>query len=233
MIMPYLTLLTIAIMAVFSCSCSERSVSAKESDSSQQQAGGPVVGVVKVVRTTLRRNLTVSSELVPFQQIDVYAKESGFVRKLNVDFGTHVKAGDVMATLEIPELEAQLEEDQADIKDASDQVGRYQNDLQRVEAQRKVTHLQYVRINQVAKVKAGLVAQQEVDDWEGKDLAMESQVAAARSTLQSAQSQLDHAKARSASRSGAVRLFPDHGPVYRSGHAALRESGNSYAVGNQ
>lgn len=155
------------------------------------------------------------------------------MRKLNVDFGTHVKAGDVMATLEIPELEAQLEEDQADIKDASDQVGRYQNDLQRVEAQRKVTHLQYVRINQVAKVKAGLVAQQEVDDWEGKDLAMESQVAAARSTLQSAQSQLDHAKARSASRSGAVRLFPDHGPVYRSGHAALRESGNSYAVGNQ
>lgn len=60
------------------------------------------VGVVKVVRKPLQRTLTVSSELVPFQQIDVYAKESGFVQKLNVDYGSHVQAGDVMAVLEIP-----------------------------------------------------------------------------------------------------------------------------------
>ena len=46
------------------------------------------VGVVKAARKTLQRTLVVSSELVPFQQIDVYAKESGFVRELNVDYGT-------------------------------------------------------------------------------------------------------------------------------------------------
>src|SRR5262249_46203623 len=38
------------------------------------------VGVAKVVRKTLERTLDLSSELVPFQEIDVYAKESGFVK---------------------------------------------------------------------------------------------------------------------------------------------------------
>ena len=45
---------------------------------------------------SLGRTLTVSSELVPFQEIDVYAKESGFVKKLNVDYGTHVQADQVI-----------------------------------------------------------------------------------------------------------------------------------------
>src|SRR5271157_2649796 len=50
------------------------------------EAGPTVtVGVTKVVRKSLGRQLTLSSELVPFQEIDVYAKESGFVSKLNVD----------------------------------------------------------------------------------------------------------------------------------------------------
>jgi len=36
------------------------------------------------------------------------AKESGYVKKLMVDYGSRVKPGQVMAILETPELEAQL-----------------------------------------------------------------------------------------------------------------------------
>src|SRR6266481_803905 len=46
------------------------------------------VGVTKIGRKTLERELTVSSELVPFQEVDVYAKESGYVHDLLVDYGT-------------------------------------------------------------------------------------------------------------------------------------------------
>jgi len=156
----------------------------------------PEVSVVKAVRSNLHQSLIVSSELVPFQQIDVYAKESGFVHTLNVDYGTHVKTGDLMAVLEIPELNMQIQEDEAEVKDASEEVARYQNQLNQLQAQEKVTHLQYTRINGVAQAKPGLVAQQEVDDWQGKDLAANSQVAAGQSALQAAQSQLDRAKAK-------------------------------------
>ena len=135
-------------------------------------------------------------QLVPFQQIDVYAKESGFVNQLNVDYGTRVTKGDVMAVLEIPELQEQLNEDQADIKDAVGQVDRTKEELSRVQAQQNVAHLEYTRLNQVAQNKPGLVAQQEVDDRQGTDLAAQAQVSATQATLQSAQSQLQRAQAK-------------------------------------
>ena len=185
------------LMAAWLCagalvSCARRSAAAKGTAGS----GVPEVGVIKVRKESLQRNLIVSSELVPFQQIDVYAKESGFVKTLNVDYGTRVRAGQVMAVLEIPELQMQLEEDEADIKDATGQVARTQNELNRVQAQQNVTHLQFTRLDQVAKSRPGLVAQQDVDDSQGKDLAAQAQVQATRSALESAESELKRAQAR-------------------------------------
>jgi len=189
---PALPAILTAAFAILLSSCGARAASAKPSPQPQARE----VGVVKVQRTNLQQTLVVSSELVPFQQIDVYAKESGFVKTLSVDYGTHVKSGDVMAVLEIPELEMQLDEDQADIKDATSQAERAREELDRVQAQQKVADLQYTRLNQVAKTRPGLVAQQEVDDRQGQNLAALAQVAASRSALQSAQSQLVRAQAR-------------------------------------
>jgi len=186
------TALSAAVCACCLVSCGDRNASAHAEAAPQ----APEVAVLKVVRKPLQRNLVVSSELVPFQQIDVYAKESGFVRTLNVDYGTRVRAGQVMAILEIPELQMQLDEDQAEITDAAQQVTRAQNELDRVQAQQNVTHLQFVRLDQVAKSRPGLVAQQEIDDWQGRDLAATAQVQAARAALDSARSQLLRAQAR-------------------------------------
>jgi RND family efflux transporter MFP subunit len=162
------------------------------------QASGPsiTVGVTKVEKKSLGRHLTLSSELVPFQEIDVYAKESGYVKKLVVDYGTHVKAGQVMAVLEIPELEAQLQEDRAEITNATNQVTRAQHELARYQAQYKALHLQYTRLNEVFQSQPGIVAQQEVDDAQGKDMAAASQVDAGQAALEAAQSQLGAAKAK-------------------------------------
>jgi len=154
------------------------------------------VSTVRALKKNLQRQLTVSSELVPFQQIDLFAKEAGFVHQLNVDYGSRVRAGQVLAVLEIPELQMQLDEDDADIADATDQIGRAQKELERVRAQRDVQHLEFTRLDAVAKSKPGLVAQQEVDDRRGADLSAEAQVEAAQSMLQSAQSQLAHARAK-------------------------------------
>lgn len=163
-----------------------------------EASGSPLVrvGVTTVVKKSLGRQITVSSELVPFQEIDVYAKESGYVKKLMVDYGSHVKAGQVMAILEIPELEAQLQEDQAEIKNASNQVVRAQHELGRYQAQYKALHLEYTRLNGVFQSQPGIVAQQEVDDAQGKDLAAASQVDASQAGLDAAQSQLAVAKAK-------------------------------------
>ncbi|MGO9969163.1 MAG: efflux RND transporter periplasmic adaptor subunit [Bryobacteraceae bacterium] len=167
-----------------------------DANSRNPEAEGVSVGVTKVGRRTLSRQLTQSSELVPFQETDVYAKESGYVKTLNVDFGTHVKAGQVMAVLEIPELQLQVTQDEAAVRNAEQMVTHAEKEVTRVEATHNVYHLQYERLNGVAKSKPGLVAQQEVDNAQGQDLSSEAQVEASKSSLQSAQSQLQGAQAK-------------------------------------
>jgi len=162
----------------------------------ESSSGEVSVGVVKVQRKSLGRTLTVSSELVPFQEIDVYAKESGYVKQLNVDYGTRVQKDQVLATLEIPELELQVKEDEAAIKNAAAQIPHAQDELNRTEAQHNVLQLQFQRLDSVSKAKPGLVAQQEVDDSQGRALSSAAQVEAAKSNLQSAQSQLEAAQAK-------------------------------------
>jgi RND family efflux transporter MFP subunit len=178
-------------VALFS-SCSRREVSAKTTEDSAMAT----VGTVAVTSHALAQHLTVSSELVPFQQIDVYAKEAGYVKTLLVDYGTHVKQGQLMATLEIPELEAQLQQDQAAIHAQADEIVRASHDVERVKAQHDVLRLQYERLKAVSQTKPGLVAQQEVDDAQGKDLASESQLEAAQGAYEAAKSQLVMAQAK-------------------------------------
>lgn len=186
-----LAVLALVVLTFSSSSCSG-------GGEKRVQASGPnvTVGVTKVVKKSLGRDITLSSELVPFQEIDVYAKESGYVKKLLVDYGAHVKAGQVMAILEIPELEAQLHEDEAEIKNANNQVTRAQHELGRYQAQYKALHLQYTRLSGVFQSQPGIVAQQEVDDAQGKDLAASSQVDAGQAALESSQSQMAVAKAK-------------------------------------
>ena len=182
----------LAALAGVLAACSGQNTQAKEPAT---QAQGRDVGVVKAIRKTLQRQLTVSSELAPFQQIDVYAKEAGYVKELSVDYGSHVRTGQVMAVLEIPELRLQLEQDDAAIAEAADQVEHARNEVGRVGAQHNVFHLQFERLNGVSKTEQGLVAQQEVDDAHGRDLAAESQLEGTRSALASAQSQLTRGRA--------------------------------------
>jgi RND family efflux transporter MFP subunit len=154
------------------------------------------VAVAKVARKNLAQTLTISSELVPFQEIDVYAKESGYVTDLRVDYGSHVKANDILAVLEIPELQSQLKEDDAAIKNASDQITHAQNELARIQATYKALKANSDRLSAVAKSNPALVAQQEVDDQVAKTDASAEQIEAANSNIASAQSLLSVAQAK-------------------------------------
>ncbi|MBV9301154.1 MAG: efflux RND transporter periplasmic adaptor subunit, partial [Acidobacteriaceae bacterium] len=169
-------------------------------DAPAQQKTAPsapeTVGVAVIKNQPLETTLTLSSELVPFQEIDIYAKESGYIKQLLVDYGTHVRRGQLMAVLEIPELQALLDQDQAEIGAARDQVTRAEHDVTTADAQHKVSRLIFERLNGVAQSKPGLVAQQEVDDAQAKDLATEGQLEAAKAALAAAQSQLGMAKAK-------------------------------------
>lgn len=190
-----LALVSLAACALVALGACGRNSSAEAKDATAGTVAAHV-GVIKVGRKTLERRLTVSSELVPFQETDVYAKESGFVKSLLVDYGTRVHKGQLMAVLEIPELEAQLRQDDAMTRNASDRIARAQHEQDRAEAQHHVLHLQATRLSSVSTTKPGLVAEQEVDDAKGKDLAAESAVESAKANLEAIRSDLLGAKAK-------------------------------------
>ena len=184
-------MLVAAVSILDSCSKTE----AVRAGNGPAEAAVPVVGVTSVTRKPMMRQLTVSSELVPYQETDVWAKESGYVTDLRVDYGSRVKKGDVMAVLEIPELEAQLKQDQAAISNAQEAVTRAQRVVDQTEAQRKPVHANADRLASVGKSNPGLVAQQEIDNAQGQDLALASLVEAGKAAVQSAKSNLDEASA--------------------------------------
>ena len=183
---PFAGILFLAIG--LTSSCTRRDVAAKSNDSPSAEAEPVGTAIVKL--RPVAERLTLSSELVPFQEIDVYAKVPGYVKELNVDFGSRVHKGQIMALLEVPELQAQLNEDQASIRAQQDQVARAESEVGRAKAQHDMVHLQYQRLAGVSKAQPGLVAQQEVDDAQGRDLAAESQMEAAKGTFKGSQSQL-------------------------------------------
>jgi RND family efflux transporter MFP subunit len=187
-----LPVLLALLVCLGACSRSEP-VSASSGEDAESVT---TVGVTAVTRKPMMRQLTVSSELVPFQEIDVYAKESGYVKDLLVDYGSRVEKGQLMAVLEIPELEMQIQQDNAAIVSAGERVTHAQHELDRLEAQHVPVHAQADRLTNVEKTRPGLVAQQEIDDAKGKDLALEAQVEAGKSARQTAESQLDEAKAK-------------------------------------
>jgi len=112
-----------------------------------------------------------------------------------VDVGDRVKQGQTLAVLEVPELAAQLASAEAAVGAAQEQIRRAQGDLQRAKSTYSAAHSAYTRLKQAADSQAGLVAQQEVDDSQAKDLSDEAQVASAEAELSAAKQQLEVAQA--------------------------------------
>lgn len=147
----------------------------------------PLVPTVKVGRIDLVNDLVLTAEFEPFQQVDLMAKVSGYVRSISVDIGDRVRAGQILATLEIPEMEDDLTRAAASIDQAQAEIVTASDELRRAEAAHEMVHLSYSRIADVLKREPGLVPQQEVDEAHSRDLVAEAQVSSARSSLKTAE----------------------------------------------
>jgi RND family efflux transporter MFP subunit len=160
-----------------------------------QADGAPTAPVVKVARRNLSNTLEIASEFEPLQEIEVYAKVSGYIRKLYVDWGTHVKKGQLLAELEIPELQQQLQQDEAGARRSDQDLSRAREELNRAQSAYNVAHVTYTRLAEVQKSRPELVAQEEIDTAQGKDLEASAGVSSAKDAVSAAEQGLLAAKA--------------------------------------
>jgi RND family efflux transporter MFP subunit len=155
----------------------------------------PTVAVARVERADLVETLTLAAEFRPFQEIDVHAKIAGYLKAIYVDVGDRVKTGQLLATLEIPELQDEMRQDDAAVRRYAEEIRRAQADLERAESAHQATHLAADRLASVARQRPNLIAQQDIDEATGRDRVAEAQVATAKAAVAAADEQLEAAKA--------------------------------------
>ncbi|HWB97003.1 MAG TPA: efflux RND transporter periplasmic adaptor subunit, partial [Bryobacteraceae bacterium] len=127
----------------------------------------PVVATVPVERRDLSNELSVQAEFRPYQEVELHAKVAGFLQSIRVDFGDRVAAGELIATLEVPELKDDMEHATAA--------------EHRAEADYRDTHLAYTRLLEVNQSNPHLVAEQDLDAAMARDSSAAANLAAAKS----------------------------------------------------
>lgn len=93
-----------ATMLLSSCSHTEGKSETKGTAATEE----PAVPAFRLQKGMLSSSLRIPGELIAYQQVDIYAKVSSFVKKLHVDVGSEVSTGQLLATMEAPEISSQL-----------------------------------------------------------------------------------------------------------------------------
>jgi RND family efflux transporter MFP subunit len=149
--------------------------------SSPEEASAlPAADVSKVTRGDLFKEVTIAAEFRPYVEVALPAKVTGYVDKMNVDFGDTVKAGQLLATLEVPELQAQL--DNAIAVE------------QKAQADYTNANLIYSRLQSVNLNHPNLVAQQELDTADANDLTAAAAIAAAKAEVEKYQTMVGYTR---------------------------------------
>jgi len=146
----------------------------------------PAAAVVAVSRGNIAHVLNLAGQFQPYQVVDVHAKVSGYIKNIYVDIGDKVHEGETLAILEVPELNAQLKGTQSEFARSKDEITRAQHEVTRAESEHSAVHADYLRLVQAAAAQPGLIAQQELDNAQSKDLSTAAQIDAAQAALSAA-----------------------------------------------
>lgn len=170
-------------------------LTACRSGSPARAADIPTARVAEAQRGDIDQVLTLAGQFQPYQVVDVHPKVSGYMRKINVDIGDIVRRGQTLATLEVPELSAQLQQTVFEVDQAKEEMTRAQHEIDRAVATHGALHAQFQRLQDAAKGHPGLIAQQELDDAQAKDLSAEAQVDSAKAAMAAAKQHISSAQA--------------------------------------
>jgi len=168
MLSPRVAPLLVCLIPLLSVSCS------KQLNAVASAPDVPTVAVAKVTSEDLSHGMVLTAEFKPFQEIDVMAKVAGYIKEIKFDVGDRVRQGQLLATLEVPEMGDDLRRADASTGRSNAEVARANDELQRAEQVHQMAHLSAERLAAVDAKHPGLVAQQEIDDAKSRDLPQEN-----------------------------------------------------------
>lgn len=231
-----LALLAAAILTMAGCTASSEPTAAAASPAPSAKI--TTVAVAKPSFEKVAKQVVMNGEFKPYQVADLHSKIAGYLKKLNVDVGDRVKEGQLLASLEVPEMEAELAHAVAERNRIQSEVPRARAELEKAEANLQLARVALTRLANVSKSEPGLVAQQEVDEAEAKRRAAEAQVSSSKASLGVIEKQIESARASeeriktmaaytkiTAPFSGVImRRFADVGALIQAGTASQTQA---------
>lgn len=141
----------------------------------------PRVDVVYPQRATVARRLQTNATLEAYEDADLFAKVSGYLSEVRVDIGDHIKAGQILAVIDVPELDAELNAAKARFKESEAQV------LVK-HAQLEFAMTTYQRWKNSPK---GVVSEQDREDKKAQNAVAAAELTAAQAKLGLDQAEVD------------------------------------------
>ena len=167
-----------AIVTISSCNADKKEKEQQAQATQQENANdAPPVELVAVQKGKLTSSISVPGELVPYQEVDLYAKVNSYVKRLLVDIGSEVHNGQLLAVLEAPEINSQLASAQSRIKQQ--------------EAIYFASKATYDRLLNTSKTP-GTVSQNDLEQAEAKKNSDLANVEAAKSSYKEVAANLDY-----------------------------------------
>ena len=182
----------------------------KQNPGEADTSSAPIVAVAKVMREDLYKSVTIPAEFRPYEEVELHAKVSGFLNKINVDFGDKVKAGQLLAIIEVPELR--------------DQLNNALAAQQKSEVDYTNAHLIYTRLVAVNQQHPNLVAEQDLDTAEANEQTAAAAIAAAEAETGRLKTMVAYTQITAPFDGVVTRRYVDPGALIQAGTSSYTQS---------
>jgi RND family efflux transporter MFP subunit len=153
----------------------------------------PSVEVVSPRRATVAQRLQSNATLEAFEDANLFAKVSGYLSEVRVDIGDHVKAGQILAVIDVPEMEKELAEAEAQLAARQKSLETARRQLDRTKADLALQEVTLKRQESLHKDR--WVSDQQLDEIRAKREISRADLGVADANQQLAAAQVDLATA--------------------------------------
>ena len=153
----------------------------------------PVVPAAVVTRAPAETSLTLPGSMQPITEAPVLSRADGYVKRRYVDIGDKVKAGQLLAEIEAPELGQQVRQSEAALEQSKSGLDQARANLAQGVANRDLAKLSAARFGNLEK--RGIVSRQENDVYQAQLRASDASIDALQKAVAAAQSSIAAAEA--------------------------------------
>src|SRR5712692_8486966 len=166
MILTGIALLSLIGIVAGSWGCRRKSPGQTESlSAAQAKSNEPiVVNVAQCERKDLVRQIALPASVEAFEQTTLYAKTSGYLKWLKVDVGDHVRKGQVIAQLDVPEMAKEYQGAEADQQSITANMENLHAEVERAKAELELKKVTYERYKGIREQEPDVMPQQQVDE---------------------------------------------------------------------